>query len=122
MNTVLTQKVALVVDDEHMVCNMLVRVLGRHFDEVLAASSPAEAERLLSEHKVTHMICDCNLGPCRPLGVDLIPRWRSLYASVERVVVFSGSDLSKLAVPPEIDAVVSKGGQIKEVLEALQVR
>jgi response regulator RpfG family c-di-GMP phosphodiesterase len=115
------QKVALVVDDEQVICNMMVRVLSRYFDEVLAARTPIDAERLLTENQITHMVCDCNLGKGLPLAIEFIPKWRSLASSMERVVVFSGTDLSNTEVPPEVDAVVDKGMGVRQVLNALKV-
>lgn len=115
----MSRRVALVVDDEPLVQNTVVRMLRQSFDEVLTAINPAEADEVLEERSISHLVCDCNLGHGLPLGTELVPGWRALYPSIERVVVFTGADLTK--VPPEVDAVVLKPGRKGELLRALLV-
>ena len=117
----LTNKVLLVVDDEPAMRKVLERLLGRAFGQVLTAADPAEADDLLAANEVTHLVTDCNLGPGLPLGVDLVPAWRERCPSIERAVVFSGTDLSAKELPDAIDAVLHLSADFEDLLEALEV-
>lgn len=115
-----TWRVLLVVDDRPYVCRALVRLLKYRFQQVCTANTLSEAESLLCEHPVTHLVCDCALGPDQPRTIDMIPGWRRAWPAIERVVLYSGTDLSAVAIPPEVDAVVAKGSEPRELIEALE--
>lgn len=116
-----TNKLVLVIDDDIMICRMLNRELNKYFDKVITARSPNEAEHLLLEYEVTHMVCDYHFGDGVPSGVDFIPAWRNLYTGLEKVVLFTGSDRARVKIPPEVDAVVNKGEDLDKLLSALFV-
>jgi CheY-like chemotaxis protein len=119
MNTTATPKVALVVDDEIVVCRALYRILKSSFDKVITTTSPEEAGRILTENRVTHLVCDCNLGEGLPLGFQFIPDWRKMCPTIERTVVFSGTDLSNKKMPEEVDVVLEKNAEPEALLKAL---
>lgn len=114
-------KVLLVVDDEPAMRRVLERLLGGSFDEVLTAADPAEAEIALGLNPVTHLVTDCNLGPNLPRGIDLVPSWRERCPTIERAVVFSGSDLSATTAPAAVDAVLHLSAEFDDLLAALEV-
>ncbi len=119
MNTNEKRGVALVVDDKILVTKAVARVLGRRFETVLTANTPQEAELHLSSNHVTHLLCDFILGDGVPTGAELIPRWRTAYPGIVRAVLFTGSVLTKIVVPPEADALLSKPMSTDELFTAL---
>jgi DNA-binding NtrC family response regulator len=116
-----SKKIVLIVDDNQMIRRMLWRNLKNVFDEVLTAADPDEADRLLRENRVTHLLCDCDLGHNAPLGCDLVPAWRKMQPSISRAVIFTGSDVSNTKMPPEVDCVVPKTEELKELITALKI-
>ena len=120
MNTnIRKSKVALVVDDELVVCQSLQRLLKDTFDEVITTTNPKEADTILSGGSITHLICDCSLGEGLPLGIYMIPGWRKLCPSIERAVVFTGTDLSRNYIPAEVDVILDKSAHPGELVRAL---
>jgi CheY-like chemotaxis protein len=117
--TMETKRNVLVVDDEPKVCTMLRRALGPSFDKVLTATSCSEADILLKDGCVTHLVCDYCLGAGQPLGTDSVASWRETYPSITRAVLFSGSAPESIVPPPEVDAVVSKLTSTKDLLRIL---
>jgi DNA-binding NarL/FixJ family response regulator len=113
-------RVVLVVDDRPYVCRALARVLKYRFQHVHTATTFDEAEALLGERRVTHVVCDCALGEDQPRTFDRVPDWRRCWPSIERVVLFSGTDLTDVSIPPEVDAVVPKGADPRELIESLE--
>jgi len=112
----------MIVDDMPTVGRALARVLGKHFDETHVRQTAAEAESLLSEKAVTHVICDYCLGGGDPLGVDLLPRWRREHPAIERALLITGYDENAIAAGPEINAVVSKLASYDELATLLNRR
>jgi ActR/RegA family two-component response regulator len=110
----------LIVDDDLAVCRALKRALGRHFDEVLLAHDPEMAERVLEACRITHLVCDFNLGPGIPLGIDLLPGWRRANPFIKRAVVFTGTDLTDHPISPLVDRVLNKADGPDRLLEALR--
>ena len=53
--------VVLIIDDDRSILRALKRFFKGKFDDVLVASHPDEAEKLLSANRITHIVCDCNL-------------------------------------------------------------
>jgi ActR/RegA family two-component response regulator len=102
------KKTLLIVDDDPGVVRALTRAMRRHFGGVVSAATSAAAVSILSQEKVTHLICDQNLGEQEPLGLDLVPLWRRDHPSIERAIVMTGLDPGTLAAGAAVDAVVSK--------------
>ncbi len=114
------KRVLLVVDDEPLVGRMIRRVLASDFDWILTATDPEEASASLEEACVTHLVCDCYLGPGLARGCDLVADWRRDNPSIRRAVVFATTDLSGSPRPEGVDAVLRKSadaGQIRKALE-----
>jgi CheY-like chemotaxis protein len=111
--------IALVVDDEAEVCRALHRILKNSFDKVFTTTCIEEADRILRQNRITHVVCDCNMGDGIPLGFCFVPQWRKICPTIERTVIFSGTDLSNRKLPEEVDAVLCKSAKPKELLEAL---
>ena len=117
----MASKVLLVVDDEPAMRRVLERLLAESFDQVLTAGDPTEAEVALGLNPVTHLVTDCNLGPNLPKGIELVPSWRERCPTIERAVVFSGTDLSSTPAPPEVDAVLHLSAEFDDLLDALEI-
>jgi len=114
--------IALVVDDDPTVAGVAARVLGMLFDQVIVASTPAEAEILLGSHRVTHLLCDYDLGQSQPTGAELIPQWRAAYPYIAQAVLFSGSQAEEIDLPAEVDRLLGKPATMDELLGAFEVR
>ncbi len=116
-----TPKTLLVVDDEAQVRRSLSRILSSMFDDILTAETAAEAEELLDEHTITHLISDHMLkkNGKGPYGAELVPKWRREHSSICRALLITGSDIKMIHAPPEVDKVLSKSVSLEEILEAL---
>ena len=95
-------EVLLVVDDESCITAALSRLLSRHFNRVLVASSAKEAEHILREEPVTHLICDQYLGASTRSGVEVLGEWRQLYPGLRKTVLFTGDDPREIPETPGI--------------------
>ena len=93
------------------------------FDHVFIASDPVDAARILGEREITHLLCDFDLGvgegPGGVTGFTFVELWRRKFRGIERAVIFTGSDISRLKRPAEVDAVVAKAEGIGAVIAAL---
>ena len=87
----------------------LERYFNATFGEVLTAASPAEAEAFLkdSQRPPTDLICGQYFGDDTPLGTELIPRWRSLCPTLDRVAFVTASDTLS-PTPVSVDAIFEK--------------
>lgn len=97
----------------------MARALGRHFSEVLTAADRTEAELVLEQHAITHLVCDWNLGEDYPRGTELVPLWRERWPSITKAVIFSGTSPEDITTSSMIDAVVDKTQGLEVLLEAL---
>ena len=113
------RKIALVVDDDQLVCRSLRRLLRSEFDEVVTVTSPSDAQRVLRDTPVTHLVCDCNLGEGLPFGFTFVPGWLEICPTIERTVIFSGTDLSEETIPREVDAVLGKDAERGALIRAV---
>jgi CheY-like chemotaxis protein len=110
----------LVVDDEELICRVLLRDFKNRFDKVLFATRLEEAERILESGEVTDLVCDYNLGEAVPRGTELLEKWRKAYPQIERAVIYTGTDTSKITPAEWIDSTVSKDMPLHCLLSALQ--
>ncbi|MFO8071859.1 MAG: hypothetical protein R6V85_08290 [Polyangia bacterium] len=115
------KRVLLVVDDEPLVGRMIRRVLASDFDWILTATDPEGASASLEEACVTHLICDCYLGPGLPRGCDLVAGWRRDRPSIRRAVIFATTDLSASPPPEGVDAVLHKSADADQIRKALEL-
>ncbi|MCP4600586.1 MAG: response regulator [Proteobacteria bacterium] len=113
------KSVLLVVDDESSVCRALSRMLKSSVDEILTAITPSEAEMVLESRKITHVICDHWFGPGLPLGLDLAAKWKEQHLSIQRAVVLTGTDVSRLESRPGVHQIMAKTVRPEELLKAL---
>ncbi len=113
------KSIVLVVDDESTVCRALSRMLRKQADEILSAISPGEAETVLATRTVTHVICDHWFGSGQPLGLDLVSKWKNEYPSIKRVIVLTGTDISKLEANPNVDCIMDKTVDPDELIKVL---
>jgi len=109
----------LVVDDEELICRVLLRDFKNRFDKVLFATRLEEAERILESGEVTDLVCDYNLGEAVPRGTELLEKWRKAYPQIERAVIYTGTDTTKIAPAEWIDSTVSKDLPLRCLLNAL---
>ena len=113
----------LVVDDYTQLSRLMARVLSSSFDKVYTTDDPKEAEQILKTHKITHLLCDLYLGACSNLesvsGITFVEFWRKRYSRIQRAVIFTGADTTRLKIPAEVDAVVSKADGVQRVVEVL---
>ena len=112
-------RVLLIVDDDPRICRMLSRRLESSFDGFHTAGTPADAEFKLKEESITHLICDFNLGEEAPKGTELIVKWRSLYPSIERAVLFASTHLDDKVKPAGVDTLIHKTTDFNQLMEAL---
>ncbi|MBN2718339.1 MAG: hypothetical protein JXX14_21020 [Deltaproteobacteria bacterium] len=100
--------VLLILDDEPMIVRLITRWFKKDFSEILYATTPHEAEELLDNRRVTHFVCDANLGPDQPQGIELINRWFPKYPNIEKAVLFTGMAIESVPTEEGID-IISKG-------------
>ncbi len=112
----------LVVDDEPRICKLVARLLEKSFDSVHTATSQSEAERILGEERVTHLICDYNLGDNTPLGTELISEWRGRFPSIVLAVLFTASAAFQVKILPGVDKVFFKTRDIPEMIALFSER
>ena len=115
------KSVLLVVDDESSVCRALSRMLKKDVDEILTAFSPQEAETVLDSRKITHLICDHWFGQGQPLGLDLAAKWKKEHTSLRRVIVLTGTDITRLTAPPGVNEILAKTARADELAAALDL-
>ena len=106
------RSVALIVDDYNQVGHLISLLLDSEFDEVIACAGPDAAHTIMETKEITHLLCDYHLGAregeVAANGYQFAAFWRREFESLERVVVFSNTDLKGMPKPEEIDEVVSK--------------
>ncbi|MBN2527671.1 MAG: hypothetical protein JXR76_14865 [Deltaproteobacteria bacterium] len=111
--------ILLVLDDEPMIVRLITRSFRNDFAEILYAATPDEAEALLNNNRVTHFVCDANLGPNQPPGIELVNRWHSMFPTIEKAVVFTGMAIEDMRTGPGID-VISKSDSPTVLLDHLK--
>ncbi len=111
--------ILLLVDDDSLVLQLLSRVFLPSFDEVLTATNSLDAEILVKTNHITHLVCDHDLGANEPNGLSLIPHFRKTRPEIERAVLFTGSNITRKAVPSSIDRVVVKTADVDELYDAV---
>jgi len=111
--------VLLILDDEPMIVRLITRWFKKDFAEILYASTPDEAEDFLNTRPVTHFVCDSNLGPNQPRGIELINQWYPMYPSIRKAVLFTGLAIDAVPADRGID-VISKGDDPTVLLDYLK--
>lgn len=95
----------LIVDDDVDLC----RLLAEHFEEsfqaeVLTATTPGEAVRLLAEQRPEGMLLDINLRS-RLSGFDVIARQREVSPATKVIMVTGDNDYESVEKALELGAV-----------------
>ena len=122
METREESRILLIVEDRVDVGRAFARYFRRHFESVLLAATPIEAEALLEgDPPPTHVLCDHWLGDEYPVGTVLLPRWRLHYPHLRRAVLVSGSEIEEIQPPEGVDAVFAKPADMAAICESLLV-
>ena len=87
---------------------MLCRRLLSSFEALHTACTREAAEQKLGKERITHLICDNELGKGVPKGAELIGKWRRKYPTIERAVLFAGDAHAAAGRTSGIDAVIYK--------------
>jgi len=107
----------LIVEDMEDVGRSYMRCLRRYVSKIHVAQTPQEAEAILSQSDPpTLLLCDNWLGHGRPLGAELIPRWRKAYPFLSKVALVTGSDLEVVSKVPGVDIVFEKPPDIDAII------
>ncbi len=114
------QDILLIVDDDPQIRKMLMQLFQHHFDAAFAAATSMDAERVLQEQKVTHLLSDYDLDDGSPRGTELIFGWRQRYPSIRRALLLSSSKLPLSQLPNAVDQFFEKGSDPVKILEALK--
>ena len=113
----------LVMDDCDSVKRAVRRCFDKRFDEIIDASTPAEATSILETRPVTHVLSDLLLGYDSRIdgynGFAFATFARREFPRIERLVIFTAFDIHGLIAPKEVDAVVSKTDHIGKLIAAL---
>lgn len=113
-------RVLLIVEDREDVRRAFARYFRRHFDTVLVAADPPEAEALLQGMPApTHVICDHWLGDAHPVGSVLLPAWRRRFPELRKAILVSGSEIEAIERPVGVDAVFGKPADMQAICDAL---
>jgi DNA-binding response OmpR family regulator len=93
----------LVVQHNPFVASSLARYLTTHIDRVVVAADPGIAESFLRDAtlSLTDLICGQRFGSRDLTGTELIPRWRGLCPTLQRVALVTASD----DVPEGLDGI-----------------
>jgi hypothetical protein len=99
----------LLVQHNPLARRSLARFLRVRFAVVLVADCPEAAELHLGDPVLTptHLVSGQRFGTGKPCGTDLIPRWRRLCPSLQRVALVTADDDLPGAVAG-VDAIFKK--------------
>ena len=115
-------RVLLIVDDEIEICRLLERSLARDFDQVHTAGSAADANAILEQHAVTHVVCDLYLGRGEPLGDELIRTWKQSWRTIQYAALFTGSTYEKDHTYERVDHIFMKPRGFDDLIALLRRR
>ncbi|MCK9522140.1 MAG: hypothetical protein M0R76_03735 [Proteobacteria bacterium] len=103
-----TAPVLLIIDDESAVCRALKRTFRDQVSSIVVASNAADAQAIVAQEMVTHVLCDQWLGPGQPLGTELVRGWKAQHASIRRILILTGTLAPLVSLPGDIDMVLTK--------------
>jgi DNA-binding response OmpR family regulator len=107
----------LLVDDDPLILKTVSRNLMRHGCKVLLAQDAAKAEHHLEAARVTHVLCDYDLGGTQPKGTELIVKWRVKYSAIETACIYTGAGI--VTAPLGVDRILHKPTTSDGLLAAL---
>jgi len=109
----------LLVDDDPLILRTVSRNLMRRGCKVLLAQDAAKAEHHLETARVTHVLCDYDLGSAQPTGTELIEKWRRAHRAIETACIYTGAGL--VVAPPWVDRILHKPTTTDGLLSALGI-
>jgi CheY-like chemotaxis protein len=109
--------VLLVVDDDFLVAQTLSKILRPYFSCIILAKSEMEAKQAL-EKRITHIICDFDLGDGQRPGNELVNEWRDNY-NLKKAIILTGDNVDDVERYAGIDSVISKPADSQKILDAL---
>ena len=114
------RKIALVIEDFKRRGEAVRSMLIRDFKEVYVTHSPSEAQRIMDEEPVTHILSESNLGiQCSGLDAfEIVSMWRQSHSSIERIVMLSNQS-EGFEKPEDVDVLLSVGSPTQRIVEAL---
>lgn len=113
------KRILLVVDDEVDIGRLFERYLKDRFDEVHVVTTVAEAERILGNAGVTHVVVDHYLGRGEPLGMEAVVRWREEWPGIRYAALFTGSQITLPSMVRGIDDIFYKPSGFDALVTAL---
>ncbi len=113
-------RILLVVDDEPEICKLIKRSLRGEFDEIHVAGDQIDAETVLEDRHVTHVVCDFYLATGDTLGDKLLARWRDDWPSIEYAALFTGSTIERHGGSEKIDDVFTKPNDFNKLVSRLR--
>lgn len=114
-----SESILLVLDDEPSIVRLIIRSLKNEFSRILYAETPHQAEEILKNNYITHLVCDSNLGANQPTGAELIHNWHKKFCTIKKAILFTGMDIDTVPKKPGIK-VLSKNGSPKDLLRNLR--
>ena len=114
-----TRRTLLVIDSNESTRKVLNRVLSSKFEEVHTAKSFVEAIRITRDIEITHLVTAFVFEKEGVNGFEVGAYLRSSRSKIQRVIVFTGADVSDLTIPDGIDAVVFKPAGLEELTDVL---
>ncbi len=109
----------LVVDDEELICRGILRAFKGRFHRVFTATGPDDAEEILKRCDIAVLVCDYYLGESSPRGTELLEKWRRAYPSIERAILYTGTDPVLIRPSEWVDSTLSKAIPPKELYRVL---
>lgn len=113
-------KYFLVVDDDEVFAQVLVRSLQRHQYKAIAASTAAAALELLETAAITHVVLDMKLA--ETTGLQLLPRMLALQPALKVVMLTGYASVATTVEAIKQGAVnyLCKPASTEEILEAFE--
>ena len=117
----LKSKVLLIVDDCEQIGRAVKRILQSEFDKVYVTVDPAQATKILDSERVSHVLCDLNLGidDERTDGFVFAQLWRNTYPNLEKIFIFTGENIADLTIPDFLDGIIPKSAGMEQLSTAL---
>ena len=112
--------ILLIVDDDPVMLQNLELICRAICDNVHTASNAIDAEQVFKTNRVTHLICDYELGNGLLPGTALITGWKKSFPSLQKAILFTATSIGEIDVPPEVDVVKSKEGRVEELILELR--
>jgi DNA-binding NtrC family response regulator len=112
--------ILLVVDDEVDILRTVKRIFRKNFKEIRTTRNIDDAVSELKKRDITHLLCDYWIGDTQFLGTKYALKWKKLYPSIKKIILFTGSNIDTINKSPGVDAVLSKTTSAKILLKNLK--